>query len=227
MEDVLVWLIIYKCNCALINGKDLRNTIIDRHLECLTRRFRKRFQEFLSKYVESCLSFDESGKRDTLTLNVGCANNFWGEIRLDIEKTPAANILADARCLPFRSSAFDVVGALSVLHHIKEYEKSLSEIVRVTKPGGKIIGWEPIVFHPYLINITYIFRLTNERGINPIKIKNFLLKYGVSIVKEYYLLGLRPILLFFPAYIEKFIKFDRFLPKLLRGYYFYVAIKQR
>ena len=174
--------------------------------------------------MEDDLSLD---KNDILTLNVGCADNFWGAIRLDIEKTPAANILADARYLPFRASVFNIVGALSVLHHIEEYEKALSEIIRVTKPGGKIIGWEPIVFHPYLINITYIFKLTSERGINPIKIRRFLLKCGANVIKENYLLALRPILLFFPGYIKKLIRFDRFLPKLLRGYYFYVAIKQR
>ena len=202
----------------------LKNTVMDRHLERLTRKFRRKFQEFLSKYMEDDLSLD---KNDILTLNVGCADNFWGEIRLDIEKTPAANILADARYLPFRSSVFNIVGALSVLHHIGEYEKALSEIIRVTKLGGKIIGWEPIVFHPYLINITYIFKLTSERGINPIKIRRFLLKCGANVIKESYLLALRPILLFFPGYIKKLIRFDRFLPKLLRGYYFYVAIKQR
>jgi len=205
----------------------LKNTVIDRHLERLTRKFRRKFQEFLSKYIEDDLSLDKNEKDAILTLNVGCADNFWGKIRLDIEKTPAANILADARCLPFRSSVFDIVGALSVLHHIGEYEKALSEIIRVTKPGGKIIGWEPIVFHPYLINITYIFKLTSERGINPMRIRRFLLRHGADVVKESYLLALRPILLFFPSYIERLMKFDRFLPKPLRGYYFYVAIKQQ
>ncbi len=202
----------------------MKNTVIDRHLERLTRKFRRKFQDFLSKHMEGDLSLD---KNDILTLNVGCADNFWGEVRIDIEKTAAANILADARYLPFRSSAFNIVGALSVLHHIGEYEKALSEIIRVTKPGGKIIGWEPIVFHPYLINITYIFKLTSERGINPTRIQRFLLRHRANVIKESYLLALRPILLFFPGYIERLIKFDRFLPKFLRGYYFYVAIKQR
>jgi len=69
------------------------------------------------------LSLDKGEKNGILTLNIGCAGNFWGEIRLGIEKTPATNILADARCLPFRSSVFDIVGALSVLHHIGDMKK--------------------------------------------------------------------------------------------------------
>jgi arsenite methyltransferase len=48
----------------------------------------------------------------------------------------------DARQLPFGDATFDVVVSLNVLHNIskrEEREKALAEIVRVLKPGGRLL----------------------------------------------------------------------------------------
>lgn len=48
----------------------------------------------------------------------------------------------DARQLPFHDETFDVVVSLNVLHNIArrdEREKALLEIVRVLKPGGRVL----------------------------------------------------------------------------------------
>ena len=49
---------------------------------------------------------------------------------------------ADARHLPFDAATFDVVVSLNVLHNIAkrdERRKALQEIVRVLKPGGRVL----------------------------------------------------------------------------------------
>ena len=50
--------------------------------------------------------------------------------------------LASATDIPFDDGLFDCVVCRSVLHHIPETKKALSEIKRVLKPGGKFVCWE-------------------------------------------------------------------------------------
>jgi len=49
------------------------------------------------------------------------------------------NILnLDAESLPFEDNSFDLVYSWGVLHHIPDMQKSINEVYRVLKPGGKI-----------------------------------------------------------------------------------------
>jgi ubiquinone/menaquinone biosynthesis C-methylase UbiE len=45
----------------------------------------------------------------------------------------------DAMELPFGYGAFDIAGSLRVLHHLRRPELAVSELARVTRPGGKIL----------------------------------------------------------------------------------------
>ncbi len=53
---------------------------------------------------------------------------------------------ADARKIPFDAETFDVVASSGSLHHIgREYvdfERTIREMMRVTKPGGQIVIWD-------------------------------------------------------------------------------------
>ena len=48
-------------------------------------------------------------------------------------------VLGDAEALPFPYGDFDLVGCLRVLHHVARPELVVSEIARVTRPGGRIL----------------------------------------------------------------------------------------
>ena len=48
-------------------------------------------------------------------------------------------VLGDAAALPFPYGDFDLVGCLRVLHHVPRPELVVSEIARVTRPGGRIL----------------------------------------------------------------------------------------
>lgn len=44
----------------------------------------------------------------------------------------------DCRALPFPDAAFDVVVAATTLSHVPDVGRALSELVRVTRPGGRV-----------------------------------------------------------------------------------------
>lgn len=50
--------------------------------------------------------------------------------------------LASADNIPFPDRFFDCVVCRSVLHHLPDPKKALSEMVRVLKPGGRFVCWE-------------------------------------------------------------------------------------
>jgi 2-polyprenyl-3-methyl-5-hydroxy-6-metoxy-1,4-benzoquinol methylase len=52
-------------------------------------------------------------------------------------------LLYEGKRLPFVDGHFDSVGALNVLEHVDEPEAFIKEVVRVTKPGGKIVISSP------------------------------------------------------------------------------------
>ncbi len=65
------------------------------------------------------------------------------QIYYEYPPTPATaffqRLIAPAEHLPFRSNVFDVTFCRSTLHHLARLYSAISEMVRVTKPNGKII----------------------------------------------------------------------------------------
>ncbi|WP_143965618.1 class I SAM-dependent methyltransferase [Gordonia zhaorongruii] len=47
--------------------------------------------------------------------------------------------VADAEHIPYEDNTFDLVVGHAVLHHIPDVEKSLREVLRVLKPGGRFV----------------------------------------------------------------------------------------
>jgi ubiquinone/menaquinone biosynthesis C-methylase UbiE len=46
---------------------------------------------------------------------------------------------ADATRLPFPDASFDLSGTLRTLHHVHRPEVAIAELVRVTRPGGRVL----------------------------------------------------------------------------------------
>jgi SAM-dependent methyltransferase len=58
--------------------------------------------------------------------------------RLTDPTLPLAYQVADAQHLPFADNTFDLCWANAVLQHIPDPPKALAEMVRVTRPGGRV-----------------------------------------------------------------------------------------
>lgn len=56
---------------------------------------------------------------------------------------------SNAEALIFKDETFDVVYAANVLHHVDKV-RTLDEICRVLKPGGKAAFWDPLVHNPVI-----------------------------------------------------------------------------
>ena len=57
------------------------------------------------------------------------------------ERAPAnvTFVEGDAEHLPFDDGSFDLAGTLRTLHHVPRPELVLAELVRVTRPGGRLL----------------------------------------------------------------------------------------
>ena len=51
---------------------------------------------------------------------------------------------ADAADLPFADGRFDLVLAAAMLHHVLAWQDALTDAVRVLRPGGRLIGYDPL-----------------------------------------------------------------------------------
>lgn len=114
---------------------------------------------FYGKYVDTLKPDNENGR----ALDVGCG---VGQVvhQLDKKNVEAHGVdiskpniekaskisercqLYDGRKLPFDDNHFDSVGSLNVLEHVDEPEAFIADLVRVTKPGGKVVISSPNFF---------------------------------------------------------------------------------
>jgi ubiquinone/menaquinone biosynthesis C-methylase UbiE len=62
------------------------------------------------------------------------------QARKRAERFPNASFVdGDATKLPFEYGSFDLAGSLRTLHHIPRPELAMAELVRVTRPGGRLL----------------------------------------------------------------------------------------
>ena len=76
-------------------------------------------------------------------------------LRTDFFSFPEYGVRGDcpAEELPYQNSTFEAIIMIDALHHISNLDQAFNEFIRVMKPGGKIVIFEPWVsvlsFLPY------------------------------------------------------------------------------
>ena len=86
----------------------------------------------------------EQGAQLTAADFSNSAVNFTRRLLRD---APACETLvADIQAIPFSDDHFDVVVSLETLEHVPDPDKGLAELVRVVRPGGKIVITTPNYF---------------------------------------------------------------------------------
>ena len=95
------------------------------------------------------------GRYSDKVLDVGCGNGFVSSLYpnfditgIDIsdgmlERNPYVWKKAPAEAIPFEDNHFDFVVCRSLLHHLDDPKIGLKEMVRVLKPGGQFVCWDP------------------------------------------------------------------------------------
>lgn len=92
-----------------------------------------------------------------------------------LRASSADAILGVISDLPFADETFDAVCALDIVEHVEDDESALSELARVTKPGGSLLvsvplhpsRWLPfdaVVGHRRRYEPEVFFRMLEERG---------------------------------------------------------------
>jgi ubiquinone/menaquinone biosynthesis C-methylase UbiE len=79
-----------------------------------------------------------SSSQEHRVLNCGCGTQTFGDVRLDIQRTNATNIIADAQHLPFRENAFAIVYQRNLLEHLPKPNLHLGEVHRILQPAGEL-----------------------------------------------------------------------------------------
>jgi ubiquinone/menaquinone biosynthesis C-methylase UbiE len=104
---------------------------------------------------------------------------------LGISNAEAVHVLPDR--LPFEDGTFDALLMVDVIHHLDEIGASMAEAIRVIRPGGKVIVFEPNKLNPLIWVIHYLDR--NERGLlalgTPGTYRRILGRYASNIQHRY------------------------------------------
>ncbi len=121
--------------------------------------YSKRFSQTRHAIWDVIIDFNKSIKPNSKILDAGCGNGKnmvylqnedhivkgvdFSESLLDICKKKSLDVeYADIRKLPYEDETFDYVISIAVIHHLSSYyeqDKALSEFLRVTKKGGKVL----------------------------------------------------------------------------------------
>ncbi len=71
------------------------------------------------------------------------------ERALEARERAAGVVEAPGECLPFPNAAFDVVFSHEVLEHVTDDRACVAEMVRVTRPGGRVVVFAPNRLYPF------------------------------------------------------------------------------
>ena len=105
-----------------------------------------RYDKHALALIEQC--------RDGLVLDCGAGRRdayFANVVNLEIADYDTTDVLGVGEELPFKDASFEAVISIAVLEHVRNPFRCADEIVRVLKPGGRLICCTPFLqpYHGY------------------------------------------------------------------------------
>lgn len=100
---------------------------------------------YTPRFLDRLRVIKQLASENRFSLSVGCKDTRIASINLDVVRQYFPDIVADARCLPFRPNTFAQVFFTDVIQYIPDGEevKTLREINRVLLEGGELILTTP------------------------------------------------------------------------------------
>ena len=91
---------------------------------------------------------DEASLNRGFVLDAGAGSKsqiFGHVVNMEIVDYESTDVLGVGQRLPFRDSCFDAVLSIAVLEHVDDPFKCAAELVRVLKPGGRLLVAVPFL----------------------------------------------------------------------------------
>ena len=142
------------------------------------------------------------GRFSDKILDVGCGTGFVSQlypnfdvIGIDtsvemLKRNPYTRLRARAESLPFPDNHFDWVVCRSLLHHLEYPSTGLQEMVRVLKPGGKWVAWEPnlSVFNDWIRKLSKLTKRFSHwhKNFPPAELVRMIQQAGLTITQRRY-----------------------------------------
>jgi SAM-dependent methyltransferase len=145
---------------------------------------------------------DNSDAIGGMLLDLGAGNQPFKEwysplaercVAVDVAPAPGVDVLSLAAPLPFRSETFDTVLCTSVLEHVHDAEAAVSEIVRILKPGGRVLVTVPFLYPTH--EAPYDFWRTTHWGLRSVltrhglEVDSLAAQGGPLLLVTHYLIG--------------------------------------
>lgn len=164
------------------------------------------------KTVEDCGQFVKGG----MIADLGCGSGVFTQLMnqrgynavgIDLSQTltqyarrttQQSYFQGDVETLPFKSNSLDGVVLSALIHHLPNPELCFKEVLRVLKPGARMVGFDPNRLNPFM----YLYRdkssplysskgvTENERPVLPKQLQASLSRVGFEQVGLTYVSGL-------------------------------------
>ena len=127
---------------------------------------------FLAEYGAEAIGIDisstsiQNAKKETINKRLDKRTSFF---------------VMDAENLEFKDNYFDLIICSGVLHHL-DVKKAYPELMRVLKPGGKIICDEPLVYNP----IFHLYRRMTPHLRTEWEMHHILSKKEIKLAEKYF-----------------------------------------
>lgn len=100
------------------------------------------YEDFHRRIAEWC----RPGRTLEVGSGIGSLNGILPDVvTTDITPEPWLDAAADAQALPFSNASFDNIVVVDVVHHVEFPRLFFNEVVRVLRPGGRLVMLEPAI----------------------------------------------------------------------------------